>query len=94
MSAIRLKMMIITAVTISHAITGYGSLAKQRVDEVEAHPVEREDRLGDDRAAEDRAEVERDERDERDQRVPERVLHRHPALVRGPSRERCARSRS
>ena len=42
MSAIRLKRMIIVAVTISQAITGYGSF-EERVHEVEAHPVERED---------------------------------------------------
>ena len=38
-------------------------VAEERVDEVEPHPVEREDGLGDDGAAERCAEVERDERE-------------------------------
>src|SRR5919204_6709011 len=41
----------------------------QCIDEVEAHSVEREDRLCDDRAGEQGAEVDRDHRHERDQRV-------------------------
>src|SRR5579862_9949972 len=38
-------------------------------DEVVAHPVEREDRLGDDRAREQEPELQRRHRDDRDQRV-------------------------
>src|SRR6476660_1907152 len=52
----------------------------QRPDEVEAHPVQREHGLGHDRAAEERTEVEGDERDERNERVPKSVPPRHVAL--------------
>src|SRR5258705_3582260 len=54
---------------------GHGQVRHHRIDvqlaelrdEVVAHPVEREDRLGDDRAAEQGAEVERRDGDNRDQ---------------------------
>src|SRR5712691_5610639 len=47
------------------------------VAEVEAHAVEAEDRLGDDRPAEQAADVERDHGHERDEGVAEDVLHDH-----------------
>src|SRR5919106_5950424 len=50
-------------------------------EEVEAHAVEREDGLGDDRSGEQSPEVERDESDERDERVPEGMLHRDAPLL-------------
>ena len=49
--------MIIVAVTISQAMTGYGSPRLKLVDEVEAHAVEREDGLRHDGATEEGAEV-------------------------------------
>src|SRR5947207_948127 len=53
---------------------------RERVDEVEAHAVEREDRLRDDRPGEESAEIDRHHRQERDQRVAKRVLHDDAAL--------------
>src|SRR3954453_10328167 len=50
------------------------------LDEVVTDPVEREHRLRDDRAAEQSAEVERRDGDDRDQRVAENVAHDHAPL--------------
>src|SRR5579862_9183068 len=52
----------------------------QAQEEEVADPVEREDGLGDDRAAEQCAEVDRGDRRDRDQRVAEDVLHDHLPL--------------
>src|SRR5438874_3500485 len=49
----------------------------QALDEVIADPVEREDRLRDDRAAEQSTEVERGDRHDRDEGVPEDMAHDH-----------------
>src|SRR5688572_5455688 len=54
--------------------------AAERADEVEAHAVEREHRLRDDRATDEGAEVQGDHRHERHERVAERVAERHLAL--------------
>src|SRR5919106_6824294 len=66
-----------------------GIVRAEGIDEVEAHPVEREHGLRDDRAPEQAAEVERHDRHDRDQRVAEGVLHRHAPLVQ-PLRPRGA----
>ena len=68
-----------TAATSIHAKHDGRVTAHERVDEQPAHAGDREDLLGDDQAAEERADVERHDRDERDQRVAEAVLEDHLA---------------
>src|SRR3954451_2097381 len=54
----------------------------ERIDEVAAHSRKPVDRLRDDRAAEERAEVDRRERHQRDERVAERMLEDHAPLYK------------
>ena len=67
-------------VTRKNAITGFGIDMVEAVLEQRSHAGPAEDPLGDDGAADDSADVERDDRGDRDERVAERVTHDDRAL--------------
>ena len=67
---------------------------EHRIDDQLAEAGDREHLLGQHRARQQRAELERAERDDRDQRVAQRVLAARRRARAGPWRARCARSRT
>ena len=70
----------VIAMTRKYPITGLTSVHRHPLMKRLPMPADREDRLGDDGAAEQRADVGRHERRDRDQHVAERVTHDDRAL--------------
>ena len=87
-SAMMLKTMAVMATTTKKPITGLGSMFAVPVQEQRPMPSHREDGFGDDGAADQRPDVEGDDRGDRDHGVAEGVPHDHGPLgeALGPRR--------